>query len=385
MRLRALAALGLYAALLVALPLAGLVVAGKPVTPYLAFPPRTEFVPHAPFAWGPFAVLALPACGALALFAVALARARPATSRLPARAFPAWGWLGVALLAWSWILAWSEATPAEWRRQTFTPLWLGYILVVNAFAARQAGCCLLTRHPGFFLALFPASAAFWWLFEYLNQFTRNWYYAGIQARDGLDYFLQATPPFSTVLPAVISTWWWLRHWPRVRTMTLSPLPLTPGAASVAFAAGTALLAAIGLAPEALFAMLWLAPALVLFGLSRLVVGQSLLDSLAAGDWRPLLQPALAALACGLLWELWNWGSLAKWHYSVPYAQVLQVFEMPLLGYAGYLPFGLNCALAADLVSRALGCGALWPPADDAAPPRASETGCSRGGFHAARP
>jgi hypothetical protein len=62
----------------------------------------------------------------------------------------------------------------------------------------------------------------------------------------------------------------------------------------------------------------------------------------------------AALACGLLWELWNWGSLAKWHYSLPYVQRFLVFEMPLLGYAGYLPFGLECALVMDLVARALG-------------------------------
>jgi len=56
----------------------------------------------------------------------------------------------------------------------------------------------------------------------------------------------------------------------------------------------------------------------------------------------------------VFWELWNWGSLAKWTYSVPYVQRFQLFEMPLLGYAGYLPFGLECALVMDLVARVLG-------------------------------
>lgn len=46
-------------------------------------------------------------------------------------------------------------------------------------------------------ALFPASAVMWWLFEYLNQFVRNWYYAGVVASGDWDYFLQATLPFST--------------------------------------------------------------------------------------------------------------------------------------------------------------------------------------------
>jgi len=73
-----------------------------------------------------------------------------------------------------------------------------------------------------------------------------------------------------------------------------------------------------------------------------------------------LQPALAALICGLLWELWNFGSLAKWHYSIPYVQRYYLFEMPLLGYAGYLPFGIACALAMDPVARSIERRPVWP-------------------------
>lgn len=79
--------------------------------------------------------------------------------------------------------------------------------------------------------------------------------------------------------------------------------------------------------------------------------ESLFVPLAQGDWRPVLQPALAALVCGFFWELWNYGSLAKWHYSIPYVDRFHVFEMPLLGYAGYLPFGVACALVLQLVGR----------------------------------
>jgi hypothetical protein len=96
------------------------------------------------------------------------------------------------------------------------------------------------------------------------------------------------------------------------------------------------------------------------GLAQALLGDSLLGPLGAGDWRPLLQPALAALACGFLWELWNYGSLAKWHYSIPYAAGFHLFEMPLLGYAGYLPFGIECALVIDLVARLVERRALWP-------------------------
>ena len=48
--------------------------------------------------------------------------------------------------------------------------------------------------------------------------------------------------------------------------------------------------------------------------------------------------------------MWNGHSLAKWVYAVPYVDAFHVFEMPLLGYAGYLPFGLACLAVGDAVA-----------------------------------
>ena len=53
--------------------------------------------------------------------------------------------------------------------------------------------------------------------------------------------------------------------------------------------------------------------------------------------------ALAALVCGLCWETWNYYALAKWIYSVPFVHRFQIWEMPLIGFGGYLPFGMECA------------------------------------------
>ena len=57
-----------------------------------------------------------------------------------------------------------------------------------------------------------------------------------------------------------------------------------------------------------------------------------------GDWRPVVALALGALTCGFFWELWNFGSYPKWIYRVPIFGFWHVFEMPLLGYLGYVPF-----------------------------------------------
>ena len=108
----------------------------------------------------------------------------------------------------------------------------------------------------------------------------------------------------------------------------------------------------GAFPILFYPALWLAPLAMLLGDSVLRRMPGVWSELAQGDWRRAATWMAAALICGFFWELWNWGSLAQWHYAVPYVQRFHLFEMPLLGYAGYLPFGVECALAVDLVNRA---------------------------------
>jgi hypothetical protein len=76
---------------------------------------------------------------------------------------------------------------------------------------------------------------------------------------------------------------------------------------------------------------------------------TVLAPLEDGDWRDIARFSAAALVCGFFWEMWNSGSLARWEYSVPHVDGLRIFEMPLLGYAGYLPFGIECAAIAALL------------------------------------
>ncbi len=348
--------------LLLGLPLAGVWLAGKPLAPYLDFPPRTVHVDHAPFSWPVFIALALLA-GALFTGLLWLLWPVRTEKRIASRPMPAWGWLGLAIMLLFWWLAWNRFDIFRpLQAHTFTPLWLGYILFVNGLAFRRSGHSLLTDDPRGLLRLFPLSALFWWYFEYLNRFVQNWHYVGIEDFGPLAYALHASFAFSTVLPAVMSTLVWLRTFPGLGARRHPPpwhLPHRRDAGGLLLGIGAAGLAGIGLWPDALFPLLWVAPLLLVVALQMIAGEPTVFAAVADGNWRNVSLPALAALLCGALWELWNAGSLAHWIYLIPWVQRFHLFEMPLLGYAGYLPFGLECLAIAALAVPKLGSDP-WP-------------------------
>jgi hypothetical protein len=47
--------------------------------------------------------------------------------------------------------------------------------------------------------------------------------------------------------------------------------------------------------------------------------------------------------------MWISNSLAYWQYSVPFVARFHLFEMLIIGYAGYLPFGFECMVVANLL------------------------------------
>jgi len=61
--------------------------------------------------------------------------------------------------------------------------------------------------------------------------------------------------------------------------------------------------------------------------------------------------SVGALICRFFWEMWNYYSWPKWIYHTSGAQFLHVFEMPLLGYGGYVPFALDLFVLRNLLWR----------------------------------
>ena len=355
----------LLAAVLLGLPLLGVALSGGEIAPYLEFPPATRHVEQPGFSAPVFAGILFAIVVMVGPFLFRAARmalrsdiARPPSSR--AGVFPWWGWLGVAGGVSAWTLAWTRFAWMEpLQLYTFPAIWLGYIVVLNALTCRRSGHCMLRDRPRTLLLLFPVSAAFWWFFEYLNRFVQNWYYVVPTELGAVEYTLTASLSFSTVLPAVLGTAEWLKtfrrprawfaNWVRVRVRRPALFCIV-----VLIISGLSL-SAIGVWPTVLYPFLWLAPLLLITSWQAWRGNRHILSAVAQGDWSDVVAAALAGLVCGFFWEMWNYYSWAKWIYAVPYVQrpELMLFEMPVLGYAGYLPFGLVCLAVGSLVERTI--------------------------------
>lgn len=345
----------IFTLMVVGLPLIGIYLSDRSIILFTSFPPLTVPAEHFSFSWPVFLLYLLPTVAILGLIVIGFRRKPEKSASESAEIemrMPWWGWIALTMLITSWFIAWTRFSWfAPYQRLTFVPLWLSYIVFANALCVRRSGSCPLLHESLFFAGLFPLSAVFWWFFEYLNQFVLNWFYAGVDYGP-LGYSIHATISFSTVLPAVyttrelLSSMGWFRNrfhdFPSLRKSipgSLNWLVLLISAAG---------LTGIGLWPEELFFLLWVSPLLILTTLRHIAGQPTLLSVMADGDWRPAMSAALAALVCGVFWEMWNYYSLAKWTYNISYVHRFQIFEMPILGYMGYLPFGLLCIEIVDL-------------------------------------
>jgi hypothetical protein len=362
-------------AILIVLPLLGIALQGQALETYLEIPPLTRYVVHAPFNNVVFAIIATITVGSVLPFVIIGWRRRGRAIGQPRRyRMPIWGWFGLGAMLISWGIAWTRAPVfASVQRHSFLMLWLSYILLVNGLCVWRSGRSPMTRDRRGYLMLFPASAGFWWFFEYLNRFVQNWYYEGAEVFSRGEYIIFASLSFATVLPAVISTAALLETVPALNR-PFTDLPKLRSSQPRRLGIGVLLVAALGLAligvwPSLLFPLPWLSPLIIGCALAGIAGRPSVLSPLAEGDWRRLVIPPLAALICGFFWEMWNLHSLAKWVYSIPYVHVGKIFEMPVLGYAGYLPFGIECIFAAQLAGWRQGLASGPAPVAESATPR----------------
>jgi hypothetical protein len=254
--------------------------------------------------------------------------------------FPFYGWLGLCLALLFWGVNWfGNGLRTHWA---FFPLWLGYCLTMDAIVFWRTGTSLLARSPRKYVGLFILSAPVWWLFELLNLRTLNWVYIGAEGFSPSAYAFWTTLSFTTVLPAVFGSAEFFASFGFVRKIGRGWVIRKDRVTTTGFfITGWIMLALMLLWPRIFFPFLWISVYFIFEPINIWLGNRSLPDWTEKGDWRPVISLWLGVLLTALFWEMWNYYSHPKWIYHVPFANWLHIFEMPLLGYGGYLPFALE--------------------------------------------
>ncbi len=241
----------------------------------------------------------------------------------------------------------------------FLLVWVGYILLVDELTYRRRGSSLIRREPVRFLASFPLSSAFWWIFELYNQVVQNWVYLGSDEYDGIAYVLVASVFFSTVLPAVwetadlLTTFLGSSEWAGLervvaeagrsgaRDTEKTGLRHSRRLPSWLPALGAILSVMPLIAPAHAFPLVWLGLFVLLDPVNERAGQPSILRMISEGRWRVPAAFYFGTTVTGFFWEFWNYWAWPKWAYTLHpvVGEMPRLFEMPLPGYLGYGPFG----------------------------------------------
>lgn len=268
--------------------------------------------------------------------------------------FPLWFWLGGMSTLFFWWLMWQRVTPfGDLVYYAFTPLWWGFIFTLDGLTYRRSGgYSLFARRPKTLLISAVVSLVGWFYFEYFDYFALgNWYYPNSTMPElshsmvVMLYFIA----YTTVWPAIFEWYTLLNTFPGlVARYSDGPKISLPG--GIMFWAGFLLIFAVVFLPYPLFWVMWIGPLAIFSGqLIRKNIWNPF-TAIAEGNWGPGLLMAIGTVFNGFCWEFWNWGSAHPpepvtnpnyWLYDIPYVNVIHIFaEMPLLGFMGYMPFGI---------------------------------------------
>jgi hypothetical protein len=256
------------------------------------------------------------------------------------RRFPLYGWAGIFLVIVSWYLNWFiTGLRTHWA---FFPLWLGFCLTVDAIVYIRCGTSLIKKNLKKYISLFFISVPVWWLFELFNSLTHNWVYDGREYFTNLQFFILASISFSTVIPSVFEAAELAGEFKFIRDSGhLRKLKLTESVTRLFIPLGIITLLLEILLPDVFYPLIWITVFFLIEPINIKMNNNSLLKLMEKGDWRPVFSLWMGCLICAFFWEMWNYFSYPKWHYNLPMVNFLHIFEMPILGYIGYLPFSLE--------------------------------------------
>jgi len=247
-------------------------------------------------------------------------------------------WVGLAGLAVSSaVLALGVPFMKTWY---YSFAWWSFIVFMDGLNVRRTGTSPLAASAGDFWTAAFLSVPVWLVFEMANLRLRNWSYHGLPpnvVERWAGYFIA----YATVIPAFLELGHFFESVFKDRAWTRLRMKMGPGGRAGFAAVGVFLLGLPLVWPRLFFPLVWLAFIFLLEPLNFRQAAPSLLRDLEEGRGARLWSWMAAGPAAGVLWEFWNWWAGAHWQYHIPSLNFGRIFQMPVFGFGGFIPFALE--------------------------------------------
>ncbi len=246
-------------------------------------------------------------------------------------------YVGLSILALSAVLLGLQVS--FMKTWFFSFAWWSFILIIDSLNFRKSGASPLSESPKTVLFTAFVSVFVWLIFELLNLRLNNWTYHNLPSNlliRWAGYFVA----FATVIPAMRELAAFAESLLHGRDLALFKLRPSPFLLKLFFLLGIASVLLALAWPSLFFPFVWLCFIFLLEPVNFRIKNETILRDLE-GRWVRFWSWVSAGLAAGFLWEFWNYWTISRWEYSLPYLDFWRVFEMPVFGYTGFLPFALE--------------------------------------------
>ncbi len=257
--------------------------------------------------------------------------------------FPKRFWFGLVAMVAAEILMFAGIEPFH---TYFTPIiWVSFILFVDGWTHARSSRSLISERPSIWPILLPASVVWWLLFEFYNCYLENWHYIGMPTIP--IRYPGYVVSFATIFPGIFCTAELLLTFPFFREWRGRKHSVTSRGLLISFVLGLIAVAFPLFVPNRevrhyLFAPVWVGYIFMVEPVLYSCGSFSLFRAWEKGRLGVVATYLSAGVVCGLLWEFWNYWAGAKWLYTVPVSQTIRYFEMPALGFLGFIPFAWEC-------------------------------------------
>lgn len=218
--------------------------------------------------------------------------------------------------------------------------WWSFILVVDSLNFRRKKRSPLSESPKRFFHMAFLSVLVWLVFELFNLRLKNWSYHDLPSNlleRWSGYFIA----YASVIPALREMSFFIEGFFENKKLSLFQVRITPFLLKLLVAIGWLFLFLSLCWPGLFFPLVWLCFFFLLEPLNFRLKNETLLEHQERGDWKMIWSWIAAGLTAGIFWELWNFWAGSHWEYNLPYLDFWRVFQMPVFGYTGFMPFALE--------------------------------------------